>query len=138
MSIKRIEIAVGIIINSERNIFITQRQKGSHLADFWEFPGGKVETALGESPQQALHRELNEEVGINVACSELLTTLEYDYPDRQLKLHFFMVDDWQGEPKGCEGQLSRWVNISQLDVDQFPEANRPIIALLKRQAAQAE
>lgn len=136
MSIKRIDIAVGIIINSEQEIYITQRIKGSHLADFWEFPGGKVEQDLGESPEQALYRELYEEVGIDVTQANLLTTLEYDYPDRNLKLHFFMVDKWKGEPEGCEGQSSRWAAIAQLDEESFPQANRPVITQLKLQAAQ--
>ncbi|WP_159565460.1 8-oxo-dGTP diphosphatase MutT [Budvicia diplopodorum] len=135
---KRIEIAVGIIIHAERGIFVTQRMKGSHLADFWEFPGGKVETSLGESPEQALYRELYEEAGIEASRSELLTTLEYDYPDRNLKLHFFVVDDWQGEPEGCEGQVSRWVTVSQLNEDHFPEANRPVIAQLRLRAEQGK
>lgn len=58
MEKKRIDIAVGAIVNAEGLIFITRRQKGSHLAGFWEFPGGKVETTKGESAEQALSREL--------------------------------------------------------------------------------
>lgn len=134
MSIKRIEIAVGIIINSKQEVFITQRMKGNHLADFWEFPGGKVEQYLGESREQALYRELHEEVGIEVTQANLLTTMEYDYPDRSLKLHFFIVDEWTGKPKGCEGQSSRWVAITRLNEEEFPQANHPVITQLKFQA----
>ncbi|MCD1125964.1 8-oxo-dGTP diphosphatase MutT [Jinshanibacter sp. LJY008] len=127
---KRIEIAVGIIIDIKQAIFVTQRFKDSHLAGYWEFPGGKVES--GEDAEQALRRELQEEVGIEMTHSSLLTTLEYDYPDRQLTLHFFIVDGWQGEPEGREGQVSRWIEISQLNAVEFPEANQPVIAELKQ------
>lgn len=99
MEKKRIDIAVGAIVNAEGLIFITRRQKGSHLAGFWEFPGGKVETTKGESAEQALSRELLEEVGIHVDEPELLRVLEYDYPDRNLTLHFFIVERWEGIPK---------------------------------------
>ncbi|MDR0805465.1 MAG: 8-oxo-dGTP diphosphatase MutT [Enterobacteriaceae bacterium] len=129
---KRIEIAVGIIINTEHAIFVTRRADGVHLAGYWEFPGGKVETAQGESVQQALYRELREETGIEVSHSFLLETLEYDYPDRQLRLHFFIVDAWQGTPEGREGQSARWLNVSGLVDVEFPAANQPIIAELKR------
>lgn len=132
---KRIEIAVGIIINTEQAIFVTQRLKDSHLAGYWEFPGGKVES--GEDVEQALRRELQEEVGIEMTHSNLLTTLEYDYPDRQLTLHFFIVDSWKGQPEGREGQVSRWINVSQLNVAEFPEANQPVIAELKQRYRKA-
>ncbi|AWH88077.1 8-oxo-dGTP diphosphatase MutT [Limnobaculum parvum] len=127
---KRIEIAVGIIINSEQAIFVTQRLKGSHLAGYWEFPGGKVES--GEDARQALKRELYEEVGIEMIHSIPLKTLEYDYPDRQLTLHFFIVDGWEGQPEGREGQVSRWIDVSKLNVAEFPEANQPVIVELKQ------
>ncbi|MBK5143313.1 8-oxo-dGTP diphosphatase MutT [Budviciaceae bacterium BWR-B9] len=127
---KRIEIAVGIIIDIKQAIFVTQRLKGSHLAGYWEFPGGKVES--GEDAEQALRRELQEEVGIKMTHSSLLTTLEYDYPDRQLTLHFFIVDGWESQPEGREGQVSRWIDVSQLNVAEFPPANQPVIAELKQ------
>ncbi|SUB81695.1 8-oxo-dGTP diphosphatase [Pragia fontium] len=132
MSVKRIEIAVGIIIDSKKSIFVTRRAEGSHLAGCWEFPGGKVETGRGESVEAALSRELQEETGIQVTDTSLLKTLEYDYPDRQLKLHFYIVNGWQGTPEGREGQQSRWLNVSELIDAEFPEANQPIITELKQ------
>lgn len=132
MNIKRIEIAVGIIINEKRSIFVTRRGQGSHLAGYWEFPGGKVETDKEETTEQALYRELREETGIEVCRSSLLKTLEYDYPDRQLKLHFYIVEHWNGIPEGKEGQQSRWLEVSALVDSEFPEANQPIIAELKQ------
>lgn len=132
MKKKRIEIAAGIIVNEEDLIFITRRQKGSHLAGLWEFPGGKVETVNEETPERALSRELWEEVGIEALRAEPLRTLEYDYPDRSLTLHFFIVDRWEGQPQSCEGQESRWLPASALSADEFPEANRPVIEDIRR------
>lgn len=132
MKKKRIEIAAGIIVNQEGLIFITRRQKSSHLAGLWEFPGGKVETVNEEGPEQALNRELWEEVGIEALRAEPLRTLEYDYPDRSLTLHFFIVDRWKGQPESCEGQESRWLPASELIADEFPEANRPVIEDIRR------
>ena len=85
---KEIKIAVGIIVNpAQSEVFITQRQQDSHCAGLWEFAGGKVEA--GETPEQALVRELNEEVGIEVQAYRPLTTLPYEYGEKSLLLYFF-------------------------------------------------
>lgn len=126
---KNLHIAVGIICDTEKGIYITQRGESSHLAGYLEFPGGKVEP--GETPEQALYRELLEEVGIETISPELLKSLNYSYVDKTLTLHFYMVKRWNGQPYGREGQLGRWVPINELDADRFPEANRPIVELLQ-------
>lgn len=128
--LKHLQIAVGIIRNSQQEIFITQRAADSHMAGFWEFPGGKVEQ--GETAELALKRELSEEVGIVVQEAVLLNVLEHTFTDRIVTLSFYMVEAWDGEPFGREGQPIRWVRQSELVAEEFPPANAAIIALLTR------
>ncbi|MDC9580982.1 8-oxo-dGTP diphosphatase MutT [Xenorhabdus sp. PR6a] len=128
MEKKHLHIAAGIIRNSDNKIFITQRSIDSHMGGFWEFPGGKLEQ--GETPEQALIRELKEEVGITVMHCELIDTIKHDFPDRSISLDFFLVDKWKDEPFGKEGQPSRWVLQSELVADEFPPANRSIVNFL--------
>ncbi|CNB79106.1 8-oxo-dGTP diphosphatase MutT [Yersinia intermedia] len=127
---KHLQIAVGIIRNAQQEIFITQRAADSHMAGFWEFPGGKVEQ--GETAELALKRELSEEVGIVVQEAVLLNVLEHTFTDRIVTLSFYMVEAWDGEPFGREGQPIRWVRQSELVAEEFPPANATIIALLTR------
>jgi len=128
MTLKRLTISVGIIRNSQHEIFITQREAASHMAGFWEFPGGKVEA--GENPAQAVIRELKEEVGIDAENPLLIKTLEHIFPDRVITLHFHLVEQWQGEPYGKEGQPKRWVPQTELKVGEFPPANESIVKAL--------
>ncbi|EPF20824.1 8-oxo-dGTP diphosphatase [Cedecea davisae] len=125
---KQLQIAVGIIRNPQGEIFITQRAADAHMANKWEFPGGKIEA--GESPEQALIRELQEETGIAAQKAELFETLEYQFPDRHISLWFYLVEQWEGEPWGKEGQPGRWVAQHQLIADEFPPANEPVIQKL--------
>ncbi len=125
---KHLQIAVGIIRNSQQEIFITQRVADSHMAGFWEFPGGKIEQ--GETPEVALKRELLEETGIAVQKAFLLNVLEDTFPDRIVTLNFYMVEVWDGEPFGREGQPMRWVKQSELRAEEFPPVNAAIIDLL--------
>ncbi|CFQ67956.1 8-oxo-dGTP diphosphatase MutT [Yersinia enterocolitica] len=125
---KHLQIAVGIIRNSQQEIFITQRAADSHMAGFWEFPGGKIEQ--DETPEVALKRELLEETGIAVKEAVLLKVLEHTFTDRIVTLSFYMVEAWDGEPFGREGQPMRWVKQSDLLAEEFPSANAAIIELL--------
>ncbi|TQI78854.1 8-oxo-dGTPase [Serratia fonticola] len=133
---KHLNIAVGIIRSPQQEIFITRRAADSHMAGFWEFPGGKIE--LGESPEQALKRELLEETGIHVCRAQRLEVLEHHFTDRIVTLNFYLVEEWQGEPYGREGQPMRWVKQADLREDEFPEANASIIKLLVAQASTAQ
>lgn len=128
---KKIEIAVGIIRSHDGQIFITQRGEHSHLAGFWEFPGGKVEP--NETPLETLHREIAEEIDIRILHAKYLKTVTHQYSDRFITIHAYLVDEWDGEPFAAEGQISRWVDEDDLCADDFPDANRTLIEMLKNQ-----
>lgn len=123
---KRVHIVAGIIFNQDKSqVFITKRPDNLHKGGFWEFPGGKVES--GESVEQAMARELEEEIGIEVTELQVFEHLEYDYPDKSLKFDFIIVSQFNNEPYGKEGQQGLWVSIADLANYQFPEANVPIL-----------
>lgn len=130
---KQLQISVGIIRNPQGEIFITQRAADTHMANKLEFPGGKIEA--GESAEQALVRELQEEVGITVSSSRLFDKLEYQFPDRHITLWFWLVEEWSGEPWGKEGQPGQWIAQRALDSEAFPPANEPIITKLVQAAS---
>jgi len=99
------------------------------MRDFWEFPGGKVEE--GESADQALCRELDEELGIEITTFRHFMHLTHDYPDQSVAIDFFMVSEWQGTPSGLEGQQIRWVESSTLASADMLPADAPVIAALQ-------
>ena len=125
---KQLEIAVGIIRNQAGEIFITQRAADAHMANKLEFPGGKIEA--DETPEQALVRELQEETGITATGFTLFDKLAYEFPDRHITLWFFMVESWEGEPWGKEGQPGQWIEQKALVAADFPPANEPVISKL--------
>lgn len=123
-------VAAGVIWNETGDqVLLAQRLPGVHLGGLWEFPGGKFEA--GETVEQALRRELSEEIGIEVVASSPLIALENRYPDRTVSLHVREVRRFTGMPHGREGQLVRWVSPSALDAYPFPPANRPIIQAIR-------
>ena len=123
---KRVHIVAAVILNEEQDqVFITKRPEKAHKGGFWEFPGGKVE--LDESAEQALIRELNEEVGIETTELTLFESLNHDYSDKSLYFDFFTVTKFNHFPYGKEGQQGLWVPISELNQYEFPEANVPIL-----------
>ena len=125
----RIHVAVGVLIDSKHCVLLTRRLKGTHLAGYWEFPGGKVEA--GESVQTALARELEEELGTRIGETVPLMTVSHDYGEKQVLLDVHQVKDWNGEPHGAEGQPLAWVNADSLDEFQVPEANAEIMSRVK-------
>ncbi len=123
---KRIHIVAGIIFNQDKSqVFITKRPDDKHKGGFWEFPGGKVE--VGETIEQAMARELDEEIGIRVTEQSLFEHLEFDYTDKSLKFDFILVTDFEEQPYGKEGQQGEWVSLESLKQYDFPEANVPIL-----------
>ena len=125
----RIHVAVGVLIDSKGSVLLTRRLKGTHLAGYWEFPGGKVEA--GESVQTALARELEEELGTRIGETVSLMTVSHDYGEKQVLLDVHQVKDWNGEPHGAEGQPLAWVDAGSLDEFQVPEANAEIMLRVK-------
>lgn len=131
MTQKPLSVAVGIIRNPEQKFFIACRPAGVHMAGMWEFPGGKVEP--GETAEQGLIRELREETGIEAIQPKPLSSKTFSTGERLITLHFFLVEQWQGEPYGREGQPSRWLTAAELNEEEFPPANAEIIRWLKTQ-----
>ena len=123
-------IAAGVLLDASGRVLITQRPRGTHMAGFWEFPGGKVES--GETIREALERELNEEIGVRAITTHPLAETQHRYADRVIRLHVYMVSAWRGKPVGKESQALRWVKPDQIDPAVFPAADLPIIELLKR------
>lgn len=125
---KQVHVAVGVIV-SNGEFFLTKRLEHVHQGGKWEFPGGKVEA--GESVAQALHRELQEEIAIDVFSCTPLLDITHDYGDKEVKLEVFLVDNFQGEPTAQEGQQQSWFSLSELSKVDFPEANIAIVDKLK-------
>lgn len=123
--LKRIEVAVGVVVNSSRQVLVGQRTVKDDYFEKWEFPGGKLEP--DESAKTALIRELKEETGLQVASSEEMLVLEHDYPDRHVKLHVYLVTEFSGEASGREGQQLLWVSADELNQLDFLAGNRTII-----------
>jgi 8-oxo-dGTP diphosphatase len=129
--VKRVHVAVGIIINPIGEILLAKRHDHLHQGGKWEFPGGKVES--DETVTQALIRELKEEVGLLVSTSSAFMTISHDYPDKQVLLDIHLVQDFSGEAIGAEGQQIAWVSQAQLKDYEFPEANLPILEKIYQQ-----
>lgn len=101
-----IDVAVGVLINPEGQFLLTSRPEGKVYAGYWEFPGGKLET--GETVDQALRRELHEELGIVIGAAHPWQVDMMDYPHALVRLHFCKVFDWQGTLEMREHQSMSW------------------------------
>ncbi len=129
-TIKPLIVVAGIIRNSKGQILLGQRRPGTHLEGLWEFPGGKVEA--NETLEQALKRELEEELGIQVSTSQPLITVEHQYPEKKVLLYVLEVSNWLGEVQSLEQQVLQWVNPENLSKIKMPEADIPVVRLLQR------
>jgi 8-oxo-dGTP diphosphatase len=101
-----VDVAVGVLIDAEGNFLLTSRPEGKVYAGYWEFPGGKLEA--GETVEQALRRELHEELGIEIGAVEPWKIELMDYPHARVRLHFCKVFDWHGEFQMREQQAMAW------------------------------
>ena len=123
-----VHVAVGVIVGDDGKIFIAKRPDKVHQGGLWEFPGGKVDE--GETIQQALVRELREELAIEVISSEPLIKIRHDYGDKIVLLDVWKITKFTGEPIGNEGQPVLWVSPKNLHQFEFPAANKPIITAI--------
>ena len=123
-----VEVAAAVILRADGAFLLARRPQGKVYAGWWEFPGGKVED--GEPAEAALKRELHEELGIDVRQAWPWLTRMFTYEHASVRLNFFRVTEWSGEPHGREGQLLAWQHLGATMVEPMLPANAPILASL--------
>ncbi len=124
-----VHVAVAVIVNKNNEVCISLRHKDSHQGGLWEFPGGKIER--GETSENALIREIKEELNLEIEQSHCMITITHDYHDKRVCLHVHRVRSYHGLVTGVEGQQIKWVDITALLDHDFPAANLPIIKALQ-------
>jgi mutator protein MutT len=128
METTTIEVSAGLVFRAGQ-LLITQRHADSHLGGLWEFPGGKREPT--ESFEACLQRELREELGVEVVVGELFESLEHDYPERRVRLEFFLCRLAIGEPQPLDCAAVKWVARTELDQHEFPAADARLLERLR-------
>ena len=127
-----VEVSAGLIFRDGK-LLIAQRHADSHLGGLWEFPGGKREA--GESFEQCLVRELQEELGVSVAVGDLFESVDHDYPDKSVHLRFFLCCLPQGEPRPLGCAAVHWITRADLGRFEFPAADAGLLAKLSQTEA---
>ena len=123
-----VDVAVGVLRAPDGRVLLAQRKPGKDAAGFWELPGGQIDP--GENPAQAAARELLEEVGIRALELAPWRVYEHDFPAKRVRLHWFHVRRWSGEPKGREGQQVAWVDPARPTVGPLLPSNELALATL--------
>lgn len=126
--VRSIHVMAAVITDARGRILLARRTEGRDLAGCWEFPGGKREP--GETPEAALARELQEELGIDIEVGEHVISVPQQYPDKRLRLDVRRLTRWKGTPRGHEGQALAWVPPDKLTRYTMPPADRPVVAAL--------
>ncbi len=128
---KTLLVSAVALIDPDGKVLLSQRPIGKSMAGLWEFPGGKVEP--GETPEAALIRELEEELGINTwpSCLAPLTFASHGYDDFHLLMPLFACRKWEGIPNPREGQALKWVAPNRLRDFDMPPADIPLIPILR-------
>ncbi|MEP6827136.1 MAG: 8-oxo-dGTP diphosphatase MutT [Aestuariivirga sp.] len=128
---KRLLVCAVALIDADGRVLLAKRPEGKTLAGLWEFPGGKVEE--GERPEEALIRELREELGINVehSCLAPLTFASHSYENFHLLMPLYVCRRWKGIPQALEGQELKWVRAKDLRSMPMPPADLPLIPHLE-------
>ncbi len=131
MTSRVVLVAAVALIDRDGRVLLAQRPEGRSMAGLWEFPGGKVET--GETPERALIRELEEELGIGTwtSCLAPLTFASHGYDDFHLLMPLFACRKWSGQPVGREGQALAWVRPRDMGGYPMPEADLPLVPVLR-------
>jgi 8-oxo-dGTP diphosphatase len=122
--IQWIPVVAGFL-KKEGRILVGQRPENNSLAGLWEFPGGKIE--LGESPEEALARELSEELGIEAQIGELKLSVTHSYNDVGIVILFYEVLYWKGEPKAKHHLMLEWIYPEELKDRSIPDANKKVL-----------
>ena len=122
-----VQVAAGLIFREGRYL-IARRKADTHLGGLWEFPGGKREP--GESLEGCLHRELREELGIDVTPPVHFRVIRHEYPGKTVELHFFRCTVSRGEALALDCEEVRWVMPNEMANYEFPPADRPLIEAL--------
>jgi len=123
-----VDVAVAILIRGDGAVLFAQRPAGKVYAGYWEFPGGKIEP--GESARAALDRELEEELGVHLERAYPWIMQTFTYPHATVRLHFFRVVAWRGEPHGREDQAFAWRSPQRMDLAPMLPANTPLLDAL--------
>ncbi|MDD6731109.1 MAG: 8-oxo-dGTP diphosphatase MutT [Bacteroidales bacterium] len=126
---KQIEVVAAILRDNGRGVLATQRGYGE-WKDWWEFPGGKIEA--GETPEEALRREIREELAAEIAVESLLTTVEYDYPQFHLTMHCYLCHVESGDLTLLEHEAAKWLRPEALDSVRWLPADIEAVEALKR------
>lgn len=119
------------LVDRDGRVLLAERPEGKNLAGTWEFPGGKV--AAGETPEAALIRELQEELGIDteVSCLAPFTFASHTYEAFHLLMPLYLCRVWQGNPRGLEGQRLAWATPKEMANYPMPPADKPLVAMLR-------
>jgi 8-oxo-dGTP diphosphatase len=124
-----VHVVAGILRDEQGRTLLAQRPQGKHLAGLWEFPGGKCEPE--EPPEDALRRELHEEIGVEIGEVERLIAVPWRYPQKSILLDVYSVLSYTGPIHGREGQALRWTTLDEIQHIDMPPADRPIVAALR-------
>jgi mutator protein MutT len=125
---KFIEVSAALIFRNGQ-LLITQRPANSHLGGCWEFPGGKRES--GETFEQCIIREIREELGVEISVGELFDEVSHTYPEKSVRLKFFLCQLLTGEPRPIDCAGVKWIQKAGLDEHQFPAADARLLGKLK-------
>ncbi|MDJ0798558.1 MAG: 8-oxo-dGTP diphosphatase MutT [Calothrix sp. MO_167.B12] len=123
-------IGVAVIWNKQGKILIDRRRPEGLMGGLWEFPGGKIEP--GETIEECIHREIREELGIQIEVGEHLLTIDHTYTHLRVSLTVHHCRYLQGIPQPLECDEVRWVNLDELDQFTFPQANTQIIHVIQK------
>lgn len=124
-----VNVAVAVVQRADGHVLLAERPRGKESGGFWEFPGGKFDA--GERAEQALARELHEEVGVELDRAQPWLTFDHAYPDKTVRLHFFRVTAWHGTPHGREGQRVSWEDPAAVSVAPLLPANDRVLRALQ-------
>lgn len=129
--LKTVLVSAVALIDVDGRVLLAQRPEGKSMAGLWEFPGGKVESS--ETPEVALIRELEEELGINTweSCLAPLTFASHNYEKFHLLMPLFACRKWEGTPTAREGQVLKWVRPRDMREYPMPPADLPLIPILR-------